>query len=138
MARKNLFLGRWIRHGGFWPDPKLRLFRRGTGRVEDRPVHETVQVAGPTATLRGALIHHAYPTLSIYQEHMRRYAALGAEIICHKPRLWLWLNRWLNPPLTFGHDVVALEVGALPQVVVYLADRPIRSEERRVRKECRL
>src|SRR5947209_19928648 len=29
LPRKNLFLGRWIRYGGFYPDPKLRLFRRG-------------------------------------------------------------------------------------------------------------
>ena len=46
IARKNEFLGRWIKHGGFWPDPKLRLFRRGCGRFEDRAVHETVQVSG--------------------------------------------------------------------------------------------
>ena len=104
MPRRNHFLGRWIRHGGFWPDPKLRFFRRGAGRVEDRPVHETVQVQGATGRLRGALIHHAYPTLEIYLEHMRRYAALGAEMIRHKPRWWLWLNRWLNPPLTFLYN----------------------------------
>ena len=53
--RKNEFLGRWIKHGGFWPDPKLRLFRRGCGRFEDRAVHETVQVSGATATLKRAL-----------------------------------------------------------------------------------
>ena len=41
IARKNYFLGRWIKHGGFWPDPKLRLFRRGCGRFEERAVHET-------------------------------------------------------------------------------------------------
>ena len=46
IARKNEFLGRWIKHGGFWPDPKLRLFRRGSGRFEDRAVHETVKVNG--------------------------------------------------------------------------------------------
>jgi glycosyltransferase involved in cell wall biosynthesis len=104
IARRNLFLGRWIKHGAFWPDRKLRLFRRGAGRVEDRAVHETVRVDGATGMLSGALIHHAYPTLEIYQEHMRRYAALAAEMIRNKPRLWLWLNRWLNPPLTFVYN----------------------------------
>ena len=54
IARKNEFLGRWIKHGGFWPDPKLRLFRRGCGRFEDRAVHETVKVSGATATLKQA------------------------------------------------------------------------------------
>ena len=35
IPRKNFFLGRWIRHGGFYPDPKLRLFRRGAGKFEE-------------------------------------------------------------------------------------------------------
>ena len=49
VRRKNYFLGRWIKHGGFWPDSKLRLFRRGTGRFEDRAVHEDVQRQRPHA-----------------------------------------------------------------------------------------
>ena len=43
-ARRNYFLGRWIRHGGFYPDRKLRLFWRGLGRFEDRMVHEDVKL----------------------------------------------------------------------------------------------
>jgi glycosyltransferase involved in cell wall biosynthesis len=81
IRRKNYFLGRWIKHGGFWPDTKLRLFRRGKGRVEERPVHETVQVEGKTVTLvQGTLVHHSYPTLADYIEHMNRYSSLGAQI----------------------------------------------------------
>ena len=52
IPRKNFFLGRWIRHGGFYPDPKLRLFRRGAGKFEDRLVHEDIKISGPTAKLR--------------------------------------------------------------------------------------
>ena len=106
IPRKNYFLGRWIRHGGFWPDPKLRLFLRGKGSVENRAVHETVKVEGGTSTLRHALLHHAYPTLDAYLEHMRRYADLGAEMIKGKPRWWLWLNRWLNPLLALFYNYV--------------------------------
>jgi glycosyltransferase involved in cell wall biosynthesis len=81
IRRKNFFLGRWIKHGGFWPDPKLRLFRRGHGRCEARSVHETIQVRGRVVAIdRGALIHHSYPTLSDYIEHMNRYSSLGAEM----------------------------------------------------------
>ena len=106
VRRKNLFLGKWIRFGGFYPDEKLRLFRRSVARVEDRAVHETfiLESPGETGLLRGALIHHAYPTLDIYLEHMRRYAALGGQMIAYKPRLWLWLNRWCSPPLTFFYN----------------------------------
>ena len=42
IPRKNYFLGRWIRHSGWWPDHTLRLFRKGAGRVEMREVHEKV------------------------------------------------------------------------------------------------
>ena len=39
-GRRNYFLGRWMREGGFYPDLKLRLVRRGKGRFEDGLVHE--------------------------------------------------------------------------------------------------
>jgi hypothetical protein len=109
IPRKNYFLGRWIKRGGFWPDYKLRLFRRGKANFADRLVHENAGMLDPsasTASLKHAVLHHAYPTLEIYLEHMRRYADLGAEIIKDKPRWWLWLNRWLNPPLTFFYNYV--------------------------------
>jgi len=44
VSRKNLFLGRWIKHGGFWPDCKLRLFRKGAATFEARLVHEDAQL----------------------------------------------------------------------------------------------
>jgi len=79
--RKNFFLGRWIKRGGFWPDPKLRLFRRGYGRFEDRAVHETVKIDGYTARLKAsAILHHSYPTLADYIDHTNRYSSLGAEM----------------------------------------------------------
>ncbi len=106
VPRKNYFLGRWIRRGGFWPDRKLRLFVRGALRVEDRAVHEAIKTQGYSVWFYGPLIHHAYPTLEIYLEHMRRYSALGAEMLRHEPRWWLWLNRWFNPPLTFFYNYV--------------------------------
>lgn len=85
VRRKNYFLGRWIRHGGFWPDSKLRLFRRGTGRFEDRAVHEDIHVGGPTKAIPyGSLLHNSYPTFSDYIEHMNRYSSLGAGMVAAK------------------------------------------------------
>jgi glycosyltransferase involved in cell wall biosynthesis len=90
IPRRNYFLGRWIQHGGFWPDRKLRLFRRGEGRFSETLVHETVRISEnsrnsiATRNLSGALIHHSYPTLSDYIEHMNRYSSLGAEMVSAK------------------------------------------------------
>ncbi len=98
VKRRNLFLGRWIKYGGFYPDTKLRLFRRSTAtfaarpKFEDRPVHETIAFDGAEGTLDYDLIHHAYPTLEAYLEHMNRYSTLGAEILVSKGRVsrsWL-------------------------------------------------
>lgn len=104
--RKNYFLGRWIKHGGFWPDPKLRLIRRGYARFESRSVHETLKVDGYTARVkRGALIHHSYPTLSDYIEHMNRYSSLGAEMVIAKGKMrFSFLNIVLRPLFTFTYN----------------------------------
>lgn len=111
LPRRNFFLGRWMRHGGYWPDPKLRLFRRGRAHFEERSVHETMQCSGPTGRLRGPLLHHAYPTLESYIEHMNRYSTLGAGQASGKrkssrgivPFLW---NVCVNPAATFLYNYV--------------------------------
>jgi glycosyltransferase involved in cell wall biosynthesis len=105
IPRKNFFLGRWIEHGGFWPDRKLRLFRPAGGKFEDRAVHEDVKLSGSTQSLKGALIHHSYPTLSDYLEHMNRYSSLGAEMVVAKgPVRFNLFNIVLRPAATFIYN----------------------------------
>jgi glycosyltransferase involved in cell wall biosynthesis len=113
LRRRNLFLGRWIKHGGFYPDAKLRLFSRAesTPQFEPRLVHETITCDGPTAELAHDLIHHAYPTLSSYIEHMDRYSDLGAKILIGKGRtstspLAFLMNIWVVPQLTFQWNYI--------------------------------
>jgi glycosyltransferase involved in cell wall biosynthesis len=115
MPRKNYFLGRWIKHGGFWPDRKLRLFRRSTGRFKDAAVHEVLEVQEyhngairlVSGRLRGALIHLSYPTLSDYIEHMNRYSSLGAEMVVAKSKgkvHFSAINIVLRPLATFVYN----------------------------------
>jgi glycosyltransferase involved in cell wall biosynthesis len=103
IARKNFFLGRWIKHGGFWPDPKLRLFRHGAAQFENRAVHEDARTMGHTAHIySGSLLHHSYPTLADYLEHMNRYSSLGAEMA--GPRGFSLVNIVLRPLATFIYN----------------------------------
>ncbi len=109
LPRRNLFLGRWIRFGGFYPDPKLRLFRRGAAEFEARPVHETVHYEGKAGRLKGDMVHNAYPTLSEYIAHMDRYSTLGAEQAISAGRrvrsLPVFLtNVLVNPATTFIYN----------------------------------
>ena len=106
ISRKNEFLGRWIKHGGFWPDPKLRLFQRRMARFEDRVVHEDAKlIDGVSGHLRGSLLHHSYPTLSDYLDHMNRYSSLGAEMVAAKgPIRFSVINIVLRPAATFVYN----------------------------------
>lgn len=114
-ARQNYFMGRWIRHGGFFPDRKLRLFWRGLGRFEERAVHEDIQLNSGCEIYdpshhyqmgsRIAIIHHSYPTISDYIEHMNRYSSLGAEMVVDKgPVRFTVINITLRPLLTFVYN----------------------------------
>jgi glycosyltransferase involved in cell wall biosynthesis len=84
LPRRNLFLGRWMRHGGFYPDPKLRLFRRGQGFVTGHDPHDRCElkseVPQQTRQFKNALVHYTYPNLSLYIAHMNRYSSLGAQL----------------------------------------------------------
>lgn len=111
IPRLNHFLGRPLRHGGYWPDPKLRLFRRGAAHFEDRSVHESMQSAGPVGTLKHPLLHHCYPTLEDYIEHMNRYSSLGASMLVSAGRAprslpALAWSALLNPAATFLYNYV--------------------------------
>jgi len=111
IRRLNHFLGRPLRHGGYWPDPKLRLFERGAAQFEDRPVHETMQTSGPTGQLKGHLIHHCYPSLGEYIEHMNRYSSIGAELLVERGRIShslpaFWWNAVANPAATFLYNYI--------------------------------
>ena len=114
-ARRNYFLGRWIKHGGFYPDRKLRLFWHGLGSFENRAVHEDIrlkegcEVYNPTWHYQMAspvcIIHHSYPTLSDYIDHMNRYSSLGAEMVAAKGKVrFSFINIMLRPLFTFIYN----------------------------------
>ena len=107
IPRKNFFLGRWIKHGGFYPDPKLRLIRRGAGRFEEYGAHPTIKIEGPTGRLKHALVHNAYPTLRGYIDHMNSYSSAGAEVAFAKGhRGFNLLNIVVRPKLTFIYNYI--------------------------------
>jgi glycosyltransferase involved in cell wall biosynthesis len=75
VRRRNYFLGRWIRHGGWWPDPQLRLVRRSGACVRGAPGHETIHIDGRIEDLTGALEHDTHPSLGAALERVERYSA---------------------------------------------------------------
>ena len=81
MPRENYFIGKWIKHGGWWPDNTLRLFMKGRGRLDHREVHEKVVVEGNVGYLKNPLKHYTYRSVSDFVERMERYSTLAAKEI---------------------------------------------------------
>jgi len=101
IPRKNYFCGRWISHGGWYPDYNLRLFRKGTGYFQERLIHEKVVVEGRVGYLKHPLQHYTYDSVDDYLQRLSRYSTLAAEEMekCGKrPR---WHQLLLHPLFTF-------------------------------------
>ena len=79
MARRNRFLGRWLRHGEGYPDWSARLFDRRQARWSDDGVHEKVLYAASPGTLTGDLLHESGEDLGRYLEKQNRYTTLAAQ-----------------------------------------------------------
>ena len=107
VRRHALYLGRWIDHGGWYPDWKLRVFRRGRARFSSHGPHDRVAADGPVGRLDAEILHLTYGD---FAEHLRtvqrfsdevagEWAAAGrrfslARALAHPPvkffECWLW------------------------------------------------
>jgi glycosyltransferase involved in cell wall biosynthesis len=86
IARLSTFLGRPMRHSGWFPDYVLRLFRREKARFTDDLVHERVICAGPIGRLGGALDHHPVRRLEDAIARADSYSTAGAEMLAASRR----------------------------------------------------
>jgi glycosyltransferase involved in cell wall biosynthesis len=102
IPRRNFYYGCWIRGAGQYPDPQLRLVRRGRGRYNNLPVHEHLEVDGPIGELHGHLDHHTHPTVLAHELKIERYSTLADQerIRTGKPEA-AWYHLLVNPLWTF-------------------------------------
>lgn len=101
VKRKNYFRGKWIRHGGWYPDHNLRLFRKSAGRFQERSVHEKVVLDGPAGYLENPLEHYTYRSVSDYLLRMERYSRLAAGEMGHDQKKCGYHTLLLRPLYTF-------------------------------------
>lgn len=79
VPRRNHYLGKWVRHCGWYPDYQLRLWRRPRGKWVGGSVHERVDVEGSVGKTRSALNHFTYNSIDEHILRMNRYAGLHAR-----------------------------------------------------------
>jgi glycosyltransferase involved in cell wall biosynthesis len=101
IARRAYFLGRWIRHCGWYPGRVTRLFRKGKGRFNETRVHEHLHVEGRTPRTRHDLLHLTDPDLQHYLHKFNRYTSLAAEDMVAAGRRSSLADLLFRPPFQF-------------------------------------
>jgi glycosyltransferase involved in cell wall biosynthesis len=94
--RVLLFMGKPIRHCGYFPSWNLRLFKRGHARYEQRLVHEHMIVTGKTGYLRHLLLHEDRRGLEHFIAKHNRYSTLEAHEIYAAREEWPGLHIFLT------------------------------------------
>lgn len=79
VSRRAYFLGRWIKHSGWYPGRVVRLFRKVKGRFNSAAVHEGLEIDGTIGTLRHDLLHFTDPNIYHYFSKYNRYTTLAAD-----------------------------------------------------------
>lgn len=100
IKRKTYYLGRWIRHSGWYPDRKVRLFRKEAASWQGR-VHERLNVGGAVAPLPGDILHFTYRDIGDHVRRLERYATFQAEEIVKDGKSCLYLRLLILPSVTF-------------------------------------
>jgi glycosyltransferase involved in cell wall biosynthesis len=109
MPRRNHMLGRWVRHGGVYPDYQIRLLRRDQARWQDREVHAHVRVPGRVETLRRDLLHYDIPHLGKPLGNLDRYTRYEADELRKKGVQFRWHQLLVRPLGVFLHRYLWLQ-----------------------------
>lgn len=79
IKRKNYFLGTFLKKGGQYPDPLIRLYLKGKAELPQKDVHEQMTVFGETGWAEGHFMHYGTPTFSDYIRKFNTYSSFRAK-----------------------------------------------------------
>jgi glycosyltransferase involved in cell wall biosynthesis len=113
VTRKVHFLGRWVRHGGLYPEWRIRLFHRAHARWGGMDPHDHVEATGRVERVRrGNLEHYTYRDVSDHVRRMDRFSSAAARELFARGRRSSLLALLFRPPWHFLSSYV-LRLGFL-------------------------
>lgn len=101
IPRLTNFLGKWIRHSGWYPDYVLRLFKKKSGNFSDALVHEKAMIDGKIGRMKYNLLHYSYPDIDTYFLKLKRYSTLAAEELHKRGKKYSLVALLLKPAAAF-------------------------------------
>ena len=112
IPRRVFYLGRWINHSGWYPDRKIRLFRKEKAFWEGPYVHEALVVDGEIGRLRGPIHHYTYRNIGDHLGRINRFSDLGAQKLYASGKKCRWHHLVILPWMRFVKSYV-LKLGFL-------------------------
>lgn len=106
IPRLVFYLGRWIRHSGWYPDRKVRLFRKDKARWEGEFVHEKLVVDGRLLKLNGPIHHFTYPNIAAHLARINKFSDLGAQKLYARGKKTRWYHLLFLPFFRFARAFV--------------------------------
>jgi glycosyltransferase involved in cell wall biosynthesis len=92
------YLGKWIRHGDWYPDIKMRLFRKALGKCGGKEPHDRTTVDGPVKRLKGDLFHYTYKDVADQLSSLDRFSTISAEGMFNEGRKPKIADLFFRPP----------------------------------------
>lgn len=101
IKRRNYFLGKWIKKGGWYPDPVIRLFRRGKGYLPCKSVHEQMRINGSVGMLTHDLLHYSYGSMEEYWRKAEAYIEQRVRDLYDQYKGLRPWTLWFSPAVKF-------------------------------------
>jgi glycosyltransferase involved in cell wall biosynthesis len=92
MPRQVFYLGKWILHSGWYPDRKIRLFRKDKALWQGEYVHEKLVVDGPVKKLKEPIYHFTYRDISDHLKRIDQFSSLGAKKLYAERKKCRWYH----------------------------------------------
>ncbi len=103
LDRITEYEGKWVRHSGWYPEWKFRLFNRREVSWQGDFVHETLRIPADylEVKLQGKLFHYSFKDAEDHLRRLEKYARLGAEEQFAKGKKVTFIKRWFAPGARF-------------------------------------
>lgn len=101
VVRKTWYMGRWIKHCGWYPEYRARLSKRGNARWKGEALHEKLHGSGTEGTLKGELLHRPYANIGEHIDTIRRYTELWAKREAGAGRSFSFIDLIFRPAVKF-------------------------------------
>lgn len=106
--RLNNYCGTWIRHGAWYPDRKIRLFFKNSGRWEGLDPHDRFRPLAdiPIIRLKGQILHWSYESKSQHLSKIEKFARIAAHAYFQNGKRSGLLQIWFSPVVRFIRDYI--------------------------------